>query len=235
MTTALDIVKRSMRLIGALGAGETPVDYEQVDGLAALNAMLESWSTRRLTVPRIAEVSVTWPADTASRTIGPAGADTTAERPIKIIAARQRQNDIDYPITVLNRKPWDSITDKTTASTIAQYVWYDPTHPTGTVYLWPIPSAEATILLRAIDQLTAFSTATQSVSLPPGYERALAYNLALELAPEYQREIPASVARLAASSLRDVHRVNHQPVLMHNEIGAAVGAQTGAFNWLTGD
>ena len=44
MATARDIVTRSMRLIGALAAGETASAEDASDGLDALNGMLHGWA-----------------------------------------------------------------------------------------------------------------------------------------------------------------------------------------------
>lgn len=235
MSTALDIIKRSMRLIGALGSDETPSAAEQTDGLAALNALLESWSTQRLTVFRVEQVSITWPASTASRTIGASGADVTASRPIDIVSAYQTQSSIDYPITILTQSEWDNIIDKGTESSIVEHLWYDATMANGTLYAWPVPSGSATIKIRAHAQFTAFSAATTAVNLPPGYERALAYNLAIDLSAEYQRDIPASVIRIANSSLSNLRRINHKTPRAANEIGSVAGSGAGAFNWNTGE
>ncbi len=46
MATALDVIKRSMRIIGALSDGENPTAEQAADGLTALQAMLGEWETR---------------------------------------------------------------------------------------------------------------------------------------------------------------------------------------------
>ena len=46
MATALDVISRSMRLIGALANGEVPSADQAEDGLTALQAMLGEWETR---------------------------------------------------------------------------------------------------------------------------------------------------------------------------------------------
>lgn len=46
MATALDVIKRSMRLIGALAEGEQPTAEQAADALVALQAMLGEWETR---------------------------------------------------------------------------------------------------------------------------------------------------------------------------------------------
>lgn len=48
MATALDVIRRSMRLIGALAEGEVPTAEQAADGLTALQAMLGDWEARGL-------------------------------------------------------------------------------------------------------------------------------------------------------------------------------------------
>lgn len=43
MTTAIDIITRSLRLINAIEAGEAPTSEDAVDALAALNEMVNGW------------------------------------------------------------------------------------------------------------------------------------------------------------------------------------------------
>lgn len=46
MATALDVIRRSMRIIGALAEGEVPTAEQAQDGLTSLQAMLGDWETR---------------------------------------------------------------------------------------------------------------------------------------------------------------------------------------------
>ncbi len=49
-----------------------------------------------------------------------------------------------------------------------------------------------------------------TLDLPPGYERALKYNLAVEIAPEYEREASSTVKDIAKTSYGVVVRTNQQ-------------------------
>jgi hypothetical protein len=53
------------------------------------------------------------------------------------------------------------------------------------LHLNPVPSAADTLVLYTWQQLSRFAATSDTFDLPPGYARAIRYNLALELAPEY--------------------------------------------------
>lgn len=235
-TTGLGIVKRAMRLIGALGRGETPTDDEQTDGLAALNAMLDSWSIQELNVFQTLIASYTWSAGQASQTIGPSGADFTAARPVELVGAYQRSSDIDYPLHVLTEGEYAAISDKTTQSDIISRIFYNPSNPSGTLYAYPVPSGAATVFLRTWQVLQTFDAATEQIALPPGYEDALVFNLALSLAPEYQRQVPFHVARRAANTLRVLKRRNLEIPSARMDVALVTNAGGGgAYNWNVGE
>lgn len=46
MATALDVIRRAMRLIGALAEGEVPTAEQASDALASFQAMLGDWEAR---------------------------------------------------------------------------------------------------------------------------------------------------------------------------------------------
>ena len=58
MATALDMIKRARKFIGALGVGETLETELANDGLEALNAMLDSWSLDDLMVSSLQALSL---------------------------------------------------------------------------------------------------------------------------------------------------------------------------------
>ena len=222
MATAQTIINRALRLIGKLAAGETAESEDTADALTALNAMLDAWRLERLMVYALQDQSLSMVATQQTYTIGPSGNLNTV-RPVKIEQAFMRKSDTDTDVRILDDMEWFSIVDKTATSDIPTKAYYNPTMTTGTLYVWPIPNAVNVMHLITWTPFTAFSAAADTVTLPPGYEKALAYNLAVEIAPEYETDAPASVIALAISSKASVKRVNSKPIKAYTELPYLVG------------
>lgn len=228
MATALQLITRSMRLAGVIGKGEALDTDEAQNGLSALNAMLDSWRIERLFVYQIVQGSYTWPSATTSRTIG-SGGDFAATRPDRIESAFVVDSNGNwYALQVLvQREEYDGIVVKTTPSTIPQYLFYDPAYPLGVLYLWAVPSAQLTLKLNTWQVLQSFATLTTSLSLPPGYERAIIYNLAVEYAPEFGVKVPDAVVALATRSAANIKNLNAPPMIAQVDAGVARLGLTG--------
>lgn len=231
MATALDIIKRSMRLIGALGGGETPTADEATDGMTALNAMLDMWDIQRLAVYQIQQEAFTWASGNASRTIG-SGGDFNATNPTRVESAVQTVNSIDYPINILKQEQYRNLPDKTTQTDLITHIWHEYAPTLSTLYAYPVPSANAAVKLRTWKQLQSFAALTDVLTLPKGYEDAITYNLAVQLAPEYQRAIPTQVGMYAMSSLRVLKTHNLEVPTMTVE--PAHVSDPAYFDWRTG-
>ncbi len=207
MATAQTIINRAMRLIGALGSGETPSTDETTDVLAALNGMVDLWQTDGLAIYAIEDVTKTLTAGDPNYSIG-SGADINTTRPVEIVGAFVTESSIDYALEIIDKARWDAISDNTTQSNIAQYLYYQPTYPNGVVNLWPTPSKANVLTLSLRTQIQSFAAASTTVSLPNGYQMAMEYNLATLIAAEFGKAVPADVARIAASSLASIKRLN---------------------------
>lgn len=234
MATALDVLKRSMRLIGALGAGEEPTADEGADGLAALNSMLDAWWSKTLAVFYTQSEAFTWGSGNASRTMG-SGGNFSTTRPSRIVSAFQRDTgNIDIPIEIIDDSEYWRIPDKTTQSTIIGKLY--PQYGTSlvTLYAYPVPSASVSVHIQSLARLQSFASLSADVALPPGYQRALEYNLALEIAPEYQAQVPPLVATNALGSLRGIKRTNLELAPLLVEPGLMYSGR-GSFNINTGD
>ena len=216
MATAQTIIDRAARLIGAVSSGESPTTDESADCLTALNAMVDSWNTDRLVIYALADVTKTLTSNDGSYTIG-SGGDINTTRPLRIEGAYVTDSGTDVPVEVVDSNAWDSIPLKTTTANYPSLLYYEPAYPLGIVHLWPVPTSTDVLTLSVLSQLSSFATVGTSVSLPPGYERALAYNLAIEIAPEFGRPVPAEVAKIARDSLASIKRVNHKPPMLQIE------------------
>lgn len=204
MSTALDIITGAAKLIGVVFKSETLDDDEANDGLVALNDMLDSWSNDSLLVSAYTEETFSL-TGASSYTIGTGGTFNTS-RPITIKTAVVRSGNIDYDLKIITPEQYQSIALKSTASPIPEYLVYDNVYPLGTIKLYPVASAGSTLTMLSNKPLSNLSALTTAVTLAPGWKRALKYNLAIELAPEYGVDVPAWVIRNAGTSKGDLKR-----------------------------
>ena len=237
MPTALDLVKRSMRLLRTLAPDQNPTTQEATDGLNVLNSMLDSWSTERLMIYQIQQGNYSWVAGNASRTIGVGGTFNTT-RPTKIEEEgnffRDGSTSIDYPLYWLgDRDSYDRILLKSNTSTYPQWLFADMGFPLITLYVWPVPTQTLTLYLNTWKPLQNFSTLTTDMALPPGYQRAIEYNLAIEYAPEFgsAAQISDDVRNIARMSKSSIKAINKPDLIMR--VDNALNGQGTPYNIYT--
>lgn len=206
-TTAQDVITSALKKLGVLFKNETPSDDESSDALTSLNNMIASWSNESLIIYADVKETFSLTSGVNSYTIG-TGQTFNTDRPIAIKTATINLNNVDYQVDIL---PWDDylaqISFKITGSTIPEIIAYDNAFPTGTIYVYPQPAtSSATLTLLSEKQLTAFASLTTDVSLPPGFLRALTYNLAIEIASEFGAQPDPTVVAIASSSKGNIKR-----------------------------
>lgn len=211
--TAATIIARARRLIG-IYAPDTPMTPDEVaDGMFALNSMLGTWSNERLMIHTASVDVVTVPGGKSAWTIGPGGEIDTV-RPFSISPASFfRFMNIDYPLQLLTSEEYNSIALKTFNTSIPSALWFKQTYPLAEITLYPVPAA-GELHLWSWKPFAEFLNAQSEVSMPPGYKDALAYNLAVAMAPEYEREASPTVKNRAAMTKKAIKRVNFEPPQM---------------------
>lgn len=236
MATARDVIKRSMRILGVTASGETPSSAEISDGLTALNEMIESFSTENLIIPNVVREEFTLVSGTQSYSIG-SGATFNTTRPLDIESATLENQAAsptsEYKLRILNSEEWARIETKDETSDIPTCLYYEQTYANGTINLWPKPSAANKLVLYSKKPLTSFSSANDTVTLPPGYLRMLAFNLAVEWASEFGKAVSGEVFETARESKANIKRQNIQPIML--ECDPAVLHSSPAFNWRLGE
>jgi hypothetical protein len=216
MTTAGDQINAALRLIGQLAESEQPSVATAQDALAAMNQMLDSWSTERLAVFSTQDQVFTWPASTLSRTLGPTG-DFVGNRPILLDDStyfRDASTGVSFGIKILNQQQYNGIAVKTVTSTYPQVIWVNMTYPNIEMYVYPKPTRDLEWHFISVEVLDQPATIDTVLSFPPGYMRAFKYCLACEIAAEFGVEPSPTVSRIAMSSKRTLKRINNPDDIM---------------------
>jgi hypothetical protein len=202
MTTARDIIKKAMQKNGVLTKNESPDGDEASDALSALNDLISSWSNDSLLI--YARLSESFPlvSGKASYTIG-IGGDFNTGRPLQILTAFTRIGNIDYDISIIDESTFDGITQKSISSSIPDVMLYEAGFPLGTINIYPTPTT-GTLHIRSEKQLSQLPTLDTDLEFPPGWERALVYNLAIEIASEYGQPVDQASYQIAMDALNKI-------------------------------
>ena len=216
MTTAAELIDGSLRLLGVLAEGETPSAAVMQDSNMAMNQMIQSWDTERLSVFSTQDQVFTWPANVLSRTLGPTG-DFVGNRPVEIDDAtyfKDPSSGLSFGVKLINQQQYDGIAFKTVTSTYPQVLWVNNTFPNIEMYVYPVPIKALEWHIISVQTLDEVSSVATDIYFPPGYLRAFRYNLACELAPEFGIEPSPQVQRIAMTSKRNIKRINFPGDLM---------------------
>ena len=214
--TAGELIKGSLRLIGVLAEAEEPSAATMQDSIVAMNQMIQSWDTERLSVFSTQDQVFTWPAYTATRSIGPTG-DFVGNRPIEVDDAtyfKDPSSGLSFGVKLINQQQYDGIAFKTVTSTYPQVLWVNNTFPDMELTIYPVPIKALEWHIISVDQLTEVDSVATDIYFPPGYLRAFRFNLAMELAPEFGVEPSPQVTRIAMTSKRNIKRINNPGDLM---------------------
>lgn len=213
MATATGLITDALNDLQVLGVGGTPSAKQLTHGLRRLNAMLELWGTSSLMIPFRSQISHTLDGS-LSYTVG-SGGDINTTRPIYIDNAFNQRNNVDYPVYVArSRDEYDRITKKNVEG-IPRLVYYEPTYPLGTLFVYFAGNASDTLYLTVRGQLEQFADTTTDVDLPPSYYTMIYAMLAEDIAPSYEAAISIELAKKIRDSKAMIKRLNRQLPVMH--------------------
>lgn len=199
-TTVKKLIRASMQKCGILTMSQEPTADEINDGLVALNNMLSSWSNDSMMCFARKWETFNLVANQQNYLIGKNAPDFNTGRPIKIVDGYIRlPGQSDYDLEIVNDEIFTGqIRQKSTPGT-PEWLNYDNGYPLGTIRLWPVPPTNYQMFLLSEKELSQFGL-NDSVDLPPGWERAITFNLPFEIAGDYGQEVPDTVQKIAVDS-----------------------------------
>lgn len=243
--TIRDLIKGSLRLVGVTASGEEPSASEMQDSLQALNMMIGSWSTERLALFRLSREVFELVPGKGIYTVG-AGGDFESSRPMEIVRSAygdliktpiyqtpeptpEEPDPVpvivgynlavnhESPMSVCNYQQWAGISMKSLQSSAPGAIYAEGTSPLETLHVYPVPSQAMGLVVYAKKALDAFADANTEIQLPPGYEQALKYNLAVLLGSEFGKEVSARIEKTAIDSKAAIKRQNIRVPLMKSD------------------
>lgn len=234
--TALDLITASLKRLGVVSGIQTPSADLAADGLDRLNSLIDSWLTESLVVYARQRVTKTMTIGKAAYTIGPAGDFVITPRPAWLYTVAitiPGSNPVsELELTPLDEDEWATTSIKTQASSQPDRYYYNATWPLGSLSPWPVLSVgSCDLVVYAAVPLPTDLVLTTAIDLPSGYYRALRDNLAIELAPELDRQVDPNLFMIATDAKAAIKRVNFRPLTM--QVDEALSCGAGEYNWLT--
>jgi hypothetical protein len=222
--TATDFIKSALRLVGALRSGLNLSGAELTDCQQVLNDMLDAWGVDRTlvyVVPRVTlnqnQATLMLKANQATYTLGnlTGNEDFFLPRPprlerVSIMYSASQQTPVELAMDMYDDVRWQSVANKSTPSLLPQVCYVEESFPDISLTFWPVPTQANPVVLYLWQALTQFSDLTSQFTFPPGYPRAIRYNLALDLAAEFPCDLTKLplVQKIAANSLAAIRGLN---------------------------
>jgi hypothetical protein len=216
MSTALDLIKEAMEVVGVLGVNETPNSWQADRGLKTLNQMIELESIDRTMIFTVEQNTFPAVSGQAVYTIG-VGGDLNIARPPIIDNLFIRINSVDFPLKSINNQDYDGIPNKASGA-FPQYFYYDAAFPLANLYVYGAPT-QGDFYADTWEPLTTFTNLATNLVFPDGYEVMFVYNLAKYLAPKYGMSISPEAMDIAVNSMALVKGRNLPAPVMKTEVG----------------
>jgi hypothetical protein len=239
----LDIVTDVLTEIEAYQVGEDvdPADAQRV--LRILNRELDAWAALDRYVYAVTFTQFTLTPNHQPHLIGPGLAAPdfpAAQRPVRVDGASivlSGNPSTDVIMNLRDRDWWNNQRVKDVQTTTPTNLYYEPSYPNGSLFLWPVPTVAYGILLELWGLISQFTGLEQPFDMAPGYKKALVLTTAEQCCRPFGRPLrPDLVA--AANKARVAIQTNNltSPRTGSADYGASGSGslRRGDFNYTTG-
>jgi hypothetical protein len=188
------IIIRALRIVGAIGQGESPSTAATSEAAEVLNDLIKEWEADGMQLWCVKEYSFTPVAGTRQYIIG-TGYTINQVAPTKILQAWSRSStNLDTPILMITRQEYNMLGSKTTQGQPSQ-LWYNPpgeisaTENFGTLTLYVTPdtnyATNFTFYFTGVRPIQDFDVGTDLMDFPQYWANAVVWGLADQLSYEY--------------------------------------------------
>lgn len=211
-TSPAKLIKRALRILGVIDPGEDLEAGELKDGLEGFNHMLDSWNTEKLVVPSLVLTSTS--VSTRLVTVGPGG-DVDVYRPSKLEEGQLflTSGTIDYRLRKMTSEMYAEIASQSISGRPGAF-YYDASSPVANLYFNETPDQAYTLNIYTWKLLAqvALGDINETLALEPGFARAICFNLALDLADEWDVPPSQNMIDTAVISKANLKALNIEPI-----------------------
>jgi hypothetical protein len=156
-----------------------------------------------------------------------------------ITAAPLTEQPVEISRWVMTDDAYQSLQIKTLPNSQFTMVYYNPTFPLGTIFLWPKPNTTINQLVLYLPlEFDGFADYVTDYTYPdrPGYTEAMEYNLAIRIAAPFGRKLTdyPDVVDLARESLGLIKRANNRLTDIPTDAKLLTNTFRGGYNINTG-
>lgn len=207
---ALDIINAAAFEIGALAGGEQLSSDDQAWVLQKLQRLIDRYNAREVMIYNVNFTVFTLnppatPLDPT--TIGPGGNFDVNQRPVSIESIGlilDGTPGVELPLNCRDQDWWANNRIKGLTSTLPTDFYYSPDWPLGSIYFWPVPTASHQVRLQSRLVLGETTAYDQNFSMPPGYWDLIVSELAISLAPSFEKTPSAVLVAMRQAALKAV-------------------------------
>lgn len=214
--TVLTLITDTLLDMGVLANSAQPTAQQTTQALRKLNGMLETWSIEGLLTYGISINILPLVSGKQIYTLG-VGGDLNIPYPNSIINQTIRNTSLpatqqqDYPLYRYNDEEWSNVAFKSQQSAWPNWgIWFNETYPLMKANVLPIPTNNQYSIVLWVEDNIGNYTSNTTLTLSPGYRRAITTNLYLELAPSYSIQVDEQARQNAIQSKAIIQSNNLQ-------------------------
>jgi hypothetical protein len=186
--TRADIIKTALRKCGALGDWESPTTEQTTAAALALQMLVKAWQSQGMPVWVIKEQAIP-STNLAGGTVNiGVGQTINVAKPLKVLQAFLRRDDLDTPLDIWDRWNFNTLVNHGIEGT-PTILYYQPLLNYGTLFCYPLPDAatqtDTSVVIHYQAMFEDMDSDSNDLAFPPEWTKAVTYQLAVDLAPEY--------------------------------------------------
>lgn len=216
MATVSDLLTDAFVDAGILADEESMSASQGQRALRKLNRLLQRWSADGFLVFKTVQESLTVSA--SGVTIGTSQTLNT-EAPIQIESAAITLNGLDHDLRILTPGEYAEISNKSETGRPTR-LYYEGRGDGAKIYLWPVPDQSYSLKLFSTKKIASFSSLSETVTLPAGYESLIVTNMAVDLCPSFGVQATAEMIDAAQKDYAACARSAFVPSLMTSDLSS---------------